>query len=95
MSVLSLRSPDLGSNGAIDTGGGCAPLEDRGDNVTEKLQTLANAFAVDQEQLTEQYHAVKAISQATLDANGCTQREAWRSAIQRCMTWKTHKVKVT
>ena len=80
MSVLSLRNPDIASNGAIDTGGGCAPLEDRGDNVTEKLQTLANALAVDPERLTEQHHAVKTISKAKLDANGCFQREAWRSA---------------
>ena len=75
MSVFNLRSPDIASN----DGGGCAPLlgpDRRGVNVTDQLEILASAFAVDQEKLTEQYHTVRPISQATFDANGCTQREA-------------------
>ena len=94
MSVFNLKSPDLSANrmgkakqsGLADDdnegSGGGAPQSECQD-VTKPLATLAESFALDKEKLIQQFLAMEPLAQTTLIANRCSQREAWRCAIQR------------
>ena len=89
MSLFKLQPHDLPLSATMrGRPTGSATLRGRSiadDAVDEKLRTLASTFLVSEDALASEFHTTKDVAQASLRANQCDDRAAWRSAVLRCL----------